>query len=83
MFKKVLELIIDVDDIALKYLTKSLQSLRKKDVAKKNMGTVSSYVKRVLLFPKSFSATLTDVIGLLNDLMVLVDCAEFVNVAKA
>ena len=51
--KKTLELIMDVDDAALRSLTEALQMLQMKDVAGENMGTVVSYLKGSLLLLKN------------------------------
>ena len=53
VLKKTLELIMDVDDVALRSLTEALQRLQMKDVAGENMGTVVSYLKGSLLLLKN------------------------------
>lgn len=53
VLKKTLELIMDVDDVALRSLTEALKRLQMKDVAGENMGTVVSYLKGSLLLLKN------------------------------
>ena len=45
VLKKMLDIVMDVDDSALKSLTEALQNLRMKDVPGDNVGTVVSYLK--------------------------------------
>lgn len=54
-----------------------------KDVAGENVETVVSYLKGVLLLLNNCFTIPTDVMELLNDVMVSADCAEFVNYMKS
>ena len=58
-------------------MIEALQNLRMKDVPGENVGTVFSYLKGALFLLQNFSAIPTNVMGLLNDVMVLVDYDEF------
>ena len=56
VLKKKLDIMMDVDDAALRLLTESLQNLRIKDVPGENVGTVVSYLKGALvLLQNSFA----------------------------
>jgi len=76
VLKKMLDSIMDIDNAKLISLTESLETLRIKDVAEDNVETVMNYLKGTLLLLKNCSAITTDTIGLLNDMMMLVDCTE-------
>ena len=67
-----LEIIIDFDGSALRSLTQLLQNLRLKDVI-----TVVSYLKGVLMLLQKCGELSTDTIGLLNGIICSVDCTEF------
>lgn len=54
-----------------------------KDVAGENVGTVVSYLKGALLLLKNYGTIHTDIVGLLNDVVVLVDCKEFTSYIKS
>ena len=43
---------MDVDDAALRSLIEALQTLRMKDVARENVGTLVSYLEKSLLLLK-------------------------------
>ena len=73
VLKKTLDIVMDVDDTALRLLTESLQHLRMKDVPGKKVGTVVSYLKGDLLLLQNCSAISTDTMGLLNDVMSSAD----------
>ena len=79
VLKKMLDIVMNVDDAALRSLTEGLQSLRMKDVPGENVGTVVSYLKGALLLLQNCSAIPTDAMGLLNDVMSSADCSEFTN----
>ena len=51
--------------------------LRLKDVPRENMYTVVSYLKRVLMLVQNCSCLPTDIMGLLNNIMVLATYKEF------
>ena len=73
VLKKILEIVMDYDDLALHSLIEALQSLRMKDVPGENVGTVVSYLKGELLLLQNFSAIPTNIMGLLNDVMASTD----------
>ena len=77
VLKLMLDIIMDVDDSALRALTQSLQTLRLKDVPGENVCTAVSYLKGALLLLQNCSGLPTDTMGLLNDTMGSADCAEF------
>ena len=77
--KKMLDIVMSVDDSALRSLTEALQHLWMKDVAGENVETLVSYLKGALLLLQNCSALPTDTMGLLNDVMVSADCREFVE----
>lgn len=83
VFKKILDIVMDVDDSVLRSLTEALQNLRIKDVPGDNVGTVASYLKGVLLLLHNSSTIPTDVMGLLNDVMISADCDEFTAYMKS
>ena len=68
---------MDVDDSALRSLTEALQTLRMKDVAGENVGTVVSYLKGALLLLQNCSGLPTDTMELINNTMVSADYAEY------
>ena len=45
ILKKILDIVMDVDDSVLQSLMESIQNLRMKDVPGKNVGTLVSYLK--------------------------------------
>jgi len=71
------DIIMDVDNSALRALTQSLQTLCLKKVPGKNICTAPSYLKGALLLLNNCSELPTDTMGLLNGTMELVDCDEF------
>ena len=64
-----LDIVIDIEDFALRSLVQSLQSLRMKDIEGENVGTVVSYLKGALLLLKNCAELPTDTYGLLSDIM--------------
>ena len=82
VLKKTLDSIMDVDDSALRSLTEALHNFRMKDATGENVGTVVSYLKGAMFLLKNCGANPTDVIGLLNDVMVSADCKEFTAYMK-
>ena len=77
MFKKMIDIVMDVENSALRLLTESMQNLWMKDVAGENMGTVVNYLIGALVLLQNCAAIPTDTMGLLNDAMVSADCNEF------
>ena len=77
VLKMMLDIIMDVDDSALRTLTQSLQTLRLKDVPGENVCTPVSYLKVALLLLQNCSGIPTNAMGLLHDTMGLADCDEF------
>ena len=70
------DIIMDVDDSALRALTQSLQTLRLKDVPGENVCAAVSYLKGALLLLQSCLGLPTDAMGLLNNVMGSADCDE-------
>jgi len=84
VLKKILDILMDVDDAGLRYLAQSLQDLRMKDVPGENVGTVVSYLnKGALLLLQNCSAVPTDTMDLLNNVMSSTDCQDFTNCMKS
>ena len=83
VLKKTLGIVMDVDDSALRSLTEALQNLQMKDVAGWNVGTVVSYLTGALILLQSCGAIPTNVMGLLNNVMVLADCKDFTAYMKS
>ena len=83
VLKKMLDIVMNVDDAALRSLTEGLQNLRMKDVPGENVGTVVSYLKGALLLLQNCGAIPTDAMGLLNDVMSSADCKDFTDYMKS
>lgn len=83
LLKKMIDIVTDVDDSALRSLTESLQSLRLKDVPGENDGTAVRYLKGTLFLFQNCSAVPTDTMGRLNDVMTSMDCEEFTGYMKS
>ena len=83
VLKKTLDIVMDVDDAALRSLTESLQNLWMKDVPGKNVGTVASYLKGSLLLLQNCGAIPTNTMGLLNDVMSSDDYDDFTDYMKS
>lgn len=79
VWKKTIEFIKVFDNAALKSLIESLHNLCMKDVAGDSVGIVVNYLSGVLLLLKNCLAIPTNVNGLFNDVIVLIDCDEFVE----
>ena len=62
-FNKILDIVMNVDDTALRLLTEGLQNLRMRDVPGENVGTVVSYLKGPLALLQNCTAIPTDAIG--------------------
>jgi len=77
LLRRMLDIIIGVNNSALRALTQSLKTLRLKDVPGENVCTVVIYLKGALLILQNCSGLLTDTIGLLNNTMGSKDCDEF------
>ena len=77
VLKRMLDIIMDVDDSALRALTQSLQTLRLKDIPGENVCTAVSYLKGALMLLHNCTGLPTDTMGLLNDTMGLADCEDF------
>lgn len=72
--KKMLDIIMDVDDSAIRALIQNLQVLRMKNVPRENMGMVEKILKESLIFIQKCKVTLTDIIGLMNSTMCSAYC---------
>ena len=69
VLKLMLDIIIDIDDSALRALTQSLQTLRLKDIPGENVCTAVSYLKGALLLLQNCSGLPTNTMVLLNEIM--------------
>ena len=78
-----LNIVMDVENSVLSSLTEELQTLRMKDVPGGNVGTVVSYLKGSLLLLRNCLAIPTDVMGLIQDVMLLVDCDKFTSYMRS
>ena len=81
--KLMLNLVMDVDEAALRSLIQNLQLLRMKDVAGENVGTVVSYLKGALVLLSNCKCLPTDMMGILNDIFCSAACSDFVDYMKA
>ena len=77
VLKLMLNIIMDVNDSALRALTQILQTLCLKDLPGENVCTAVSYLKGALLLLKNTSVLPTDTMGLMNDIMESADCDDF------
>ena len=82
MLKKMLDIVMNVDNAALHSLTEGLQNLRMKDASGENVGTVVKYLKGALLLLNNCAAIPTNTMGLLNDVMSSADCKYFTDYMK-
>ena len=82
VLKKMLDIVMNDNDAALPSLMEGLQNLRMKDVPGENIGTVVSYLKGTLLLLQNCAAILTDVMGILNNMMSSADCKYFTDYMK-
>ena len=71
------DVVVDVDDAALRALTEGIQKIRTKDIPGENIGTLVSYLIGSLLLLKNCAELPTDIIGLLNDIMCSAECNDF------
>ena len=72
-----LDIVIDVDDSALRSPTQNLQTLRMKEISEENMITVISYLKGTLMLLDNCDKLPTDIIGLIKDIMCSVEYNKF------
>ena len=49
MLKPILDIVTNADDAALRSLVQSIQTIRMKDIAGENVGTVVSYLKGMVM----------------------------------
>jgi len=74
ILKLMIEIIMDVNNSALHTLTTSFQNFRLKDEPGENVYKAVSYLKGALMLLQNCSEHPTDTMGLLNDIMISVDC---------
>ncbi len=79
VLKKMLDIVMNVDNAALCSLTEGLQKLRIKDVPGGKVGTMVSYLKGALLLLQNCAAIPTETMGLLNNVMSFADCKDFTD----
>ena len=77
VLKIMLEIFMNVDDSALRFLTQNLQTIHLKDIPGENVSTIMSYLKGALLLLENFSSLPTYIMGLLNDMMCSAENEEF------
>ena len=77
VLKLMLEIMMDVDDSALRVLTQSLQMIRLKDLPGEYVCTRVSYLKEAFLLLQNNVGLITDIMGLLNNIMGSADCNKF------
>ena len=77
VLKLMLNIIIDINDSALRALTQILQTLRLNDIPGENFCMAVSYLKDALLQLQNCSGLPTDTVGLLNGIIGSVDCNGF------
>jgi len=78
-----LDIVMDVDDSALRLLMQNLQTLRMKDVPGENVGTIVSYLKGALSLLGNCNKIPTDVMEVLNDTFCSAACDDFTDYMKA
>ena len=71
-----LDIIMDIDNSVLRALNQILQTLRLKDIPGENIHTTVRHFKGVLMLLQNCSGLPTDTMGLLSNIVVLVDCKE-------
>ena len=52
VLKLMIDIVMDVDDSALRLLTQNLQTIQMKDVPDKHVGTIVSYLKGGIIYSK-------------------------------
>ena len=70
---------MDVEDSSLRSMTDHIKTVRMKDIPGKNVGTIASYFKGVVLLLDNCNSLPTDVLGLLNDVMNSADSKVFLE----
>ena len=78
-----LDIVMNIDDVALRSLVQSIQTLQIKDIAGGYIGTVVSYLKGVVILLQSCTVLPADLIGLLNDIMILSENSDFTSFMKS
>ena len=79
VLKKMLDIVMDVDDSALCSLTEALQNIRITEVPGENVRTVVSYVKGALLLLQNCVAVPTETMGIINNVMISAKYDEFTD----
>ena len=82
VLKIMLDIVTKNDDAALQSLVQSIQSLRMKDIAGENIGTVVSYLKGVVMLLQNCTVLPTDLAGLLNNIMLSSENTDFTSFMK-
>ena len=76
VLKLMLDIVMDVNDSTLRFLTQNLQTLWMKDVPGENVGTIVSYLKGHYFYLKNCKKMPTYVMVLLNDTLYSTACDE-------
>ena len=83
VFKLMINIVLDIEDSALRSMTQSLQTMRLKNIPGENVATAANYLKGALMLLQNCDAVPTDTLGLLNDIMTSADCNEFTEYMKS
>lgn len=83
ILKLMFDVVMDVDDAALRVVTEGIQKIRTKDLPGENVDTLVSYLKGSLLVLKNCAELPTDIIGLLNDIMCSAEFNDFKEYMKS
>ena len=83
VLKMMLDIVMNVDDAVLQSLVQSIQSLRMKEIAGENVGTVVSYLKGAVMLLQNCTVLPMDLVGLLNDIMLSAENNDFTSFMKS
>ena len=81
--KLMLHIMINVEDINLHSVTQNLKTIHLKDIQGENVETVVSYLKGMLILLHQCGKVLTDMTGLLNNIMASVECNKCTHYTKS
>ena len=77
VLKIMFDIIMYVDNSALRFLMENLQNIWMKDISGENIGTTVSYMKGELLLLQNCNKVPIETIGLLRDIFCCIKCEEF------
>ena len=78
-----MDMVLIIDDGALCSLTQSFRTLQLNDVPGENVSTIVSYLKGKIMLLQNCTVLLTDLIGLLNNIMCSVDNNDICTYMKS